>query len=269
MNPDLKSNQKKFNNSKSNHMLTKNFSSKKKLITLIALLLFCSSSFSQKKFCECFQFLDLEINRNFNMISAWPFRVASDNQGTGNFIDGGRFFIAAQGNTGIGNPNPTNQNGTIWPTPLAKLHVNGTNILGGNSAITGDTALQRRWVNLGLNSNASWGLWVDKGVVATDYAITTAANWADFVFDDNYKLRPLAEVERFIKLNKHLPEIPSAQTIRDKGYTLQDMNTRFMQKIEELTLYTIEQDKQINLLKKQLEELAAQMKLLADRPASK
>ena len=72
--------------------------------------------------------------------------------------------------------------------------------------------------------------------------------WADFVFDDTYKLSPLSEVESFIKTNKHLPDIPSASSVQENGVSLVDMNKRLLQKIEELTLYIIEQEKRIQKL---------------------
>jgi hypothetical protein len=75
--------------------------------------------------------------------------------------------------------------------------------------------------------------------------------WSDFVFDKGYKLRPLKEVESFIKTNGHLPEIPSAKEVAKEGIDLGAMDAKLLQKVEELTLYMIE-------LKQELE---AQQKL--------
>jgi hypothetical protein len=68
---------------------------------------------------------------------------------------------------------------------------------------------------------------------------------ADFVFENEYKLMPLSELEKFIKTNKHLPEIATAKEMQESGANLGDLNTKLLQKIEELTLYTIEQNKQL------------------------
>jgi len=80
-----------------------------------------------------------------------------------------------------------------------------------------------------------------------------AGPWPDYVFEEGYKLRPLAEVEQFIKANKHLPEVPSAQHMEADGLSLGEMNKLMMKKIEELTLHLIQQDIKIKALEKQIE----------------
>jgi len=78
------------------------------------------------------------------------------------------------------------------------------------------------------------------------------AQTADFVFNDDYQLLPLEEVEQFIKENRHLPDIPSAaQMEEDEVIGLAEMNKLLLQKIEELTLYIIDMKKEINELKNQ------------------
>lgn len=76
--------------------------------------------------------------------------------------------------------------------------------------------------------------------------------WPDYVFSQDYKLKSLEEIENFIKLNKHLPNIPSAQVIDKEGLEVGDMQRRMMEKIEELTLYIIEQNKRITALENSL-----------------
>ena len=78
-----------------------------------------------------------------------------------------------------------------------------------------------------------------------------SAGWPDYVFAKNYKLKPLEEVENFIKTNHHLPNIPAAQTIEKEGLEVGEMQRRMMEKIEELTLYVIDLKKEIEVLKKQ------------------
>lgn len=78
--------------------------------------------------------------------------------------------------------------------------------------------------------------------------VVVETGWADYVFAENYKLKPLEEVEKFIKQNKHLPNIPAAKEIEEKGLKVGDVQKRMMEKIEELTLYVID-------LKKEIEEL--------------
>lgn len=69
----------------------------------------------------------------------------------------------------------------------------------------------------------------------------------DYVFANDYKLKTLPEVEAYIKENNHLPEIPSAKEIEKNGLMLAEMNMTLLKKIEEMTLYIIEQEKKLNL----------------------
>lgn len=73
-------------------------------------------------------------------------------------------------------------------------------------------------------------------------------NVADYVFEDDYNLRSLEEVEAFIKENKHLPDLPKGNDLEEKGMDVAQMTNLLLQKIEELTLYTIELEKKVKLL---------------------
>lgn len=97
-------------------------------------------------------------------------------------------------------------------------------------------------------------LWVQKGIVSENFALAKVADWSDHVFNTDYALRPLSEVENFVRTHRHLPDVPSEKEVKEEGYNLHDMNKIFMQKIEELTLYVIEQQKEIDRLKKQVED---------------
>lgn len=72
--------------------------------------------------------------------------------------------------------------------------------------------------------------------------------WPDYVFANNYKLKTLKEVESFIVTNNHLPDVPCAKTVKENGIDLGAMDAILLQKIEELTLYMIAQDKKIDSL---------------------
>lgn len=98
-------------------------------------------------------------------------------------------------------------------------------------------------------------LFVAKGVLAEDYSIAPINSWSDYVFSKYYKLRQLGDVEKFIEKNKHLPDVPSATEVAEKGYSQHEMNKMLLQKIEELTLYTIEQEKKIEKLEGELNAL--------------
>jgi len=65
---------------------------------------------------------------------------------------------------------------------------------------------------------------------------------------------PLHEVEQYVKENSHLPEIPSETEVKQNGLNMGEMQNKLLQKVEELTLYIIEQQKQINQLKQELKK---------------
>lgn len=97
------------------------------------------------------------------------------------------------------------------------------------------------------------------------HEVKVYTTWADYVFEDSYKLKPLAEVEQFIDENGHLPNVPSAKVIEEKGLEVGNMIKIQQEKIEELTLYAIEQQKENDQLRKDVEELKAAVKALSER----
>ncbi|WP_316800434.1 hypothetical protein [Pedobacter frigidisoli] len=86
------------------------------------------------------------------------------------------------------------------------------------------------------------------GTIRSSEVKVSSANWPDYVFEKGFKIGGLDELEKYIKLNKHLPEMPSAKEVEIEGIALGDMNSLLLKKIEELTLYLIEKDTQINSL---------------------
>lgn len=101
------------------------------------------------------------------------------------------------------------------------------------------------------NMPGTYKLYVEDGILTEKIkvALSSTTQWSDFVFNDNYNLKPLAEVENYVKENKHLPEIPSADEVVKNGIDLGNMDSKLLQKIEELTLYVIQQQKEIETLK--------------------
>jgi hypothetical protein len=96
------------------------------------------------------------------------------------------------------------------------------------------------------------------GAVRAHEVLVNTQKGADFVFDDGYRLRPLNEVETFIKDNRHLPDIAPADDMVQNGVNMGEMQIQLLQKIEELTLYIIEQEKRMNELKKDVDNLKKQ-----------
>jgi hypothetical protein len=109
-------------------------------------------------------------------------------------------------------------------------------------------------VGIGTTSPGSFKLAVEGKIGAREVNVTTNA-WSDYVFNEEYKLRPLEEVNRYIKENKHLPEIPSAEEVIANGQNLGEMNKLLVKKIEELTLYMIELKKENEVMKARVEIL--------------
>ncbi|WP_394674027.1 cell wall anchor protein [uncultured Chryseobacterium sp.] len=99
--------------------------------------------------------------------------------------------------------------------------------------------------------------YVRKGIKAEriKVEIPSANGWADYVFKKDYKLRTLDEVEKHIAEKGHLPNIPSATEIEKNGINLGEMDAKLLEKIEELTLYSIDQNKQIKKLQQDNEML--------------
>jgi hypothetical protein len=77
----------------------------------------------------------------------------------------------------------------------------------------------------------------------------TLLNWSDFVFDRDYELMPLGELEAYIDQNSHLPGVPTAEEVKANGNNLGEMDAILLKKIEELTLYVIELKKENEALR--------------------
>lgn len=88
------------------------------------------------------------------------------------------------------------------------------------------------------------------GKIRANEIIVNSTNGADFVFEHDYNLRSLDDVSSYIQENKHLPEIPSAKQMQEEGMSVDQMVVKLLQKVEELTLYTIQQEERIKELEK-------------------
>lgn len=100
------------------------------------------------------------------------------------------------------------------------------------------------------NVVGNYGLWVEHGILTEQVkvAVIGTSSWSDFVFEPDYELKPLTEVNAYIQQHKHLPDVPSAEEIVEEGLDLGKMDALLLQKIEELTLYIIELQKQVKAL---------------------
>ena len=104
---------------------------------------------------------------------------------------------------------------------------------------------------------------VNGTISAKEIKVTTTG--ADYVFADTYRLRPLMEVEQFIKVNRHLPEIPSAKVMQQDGMGVSEIVTKQLAKIEELTLYAIAQKKETEVARAEVEATRTELNDLKSR----
>lgn len=161
----------------------------------------------------------------------------------------------------------SNGNVTVMSTPVS-IAVTSNWQLGGNSGTTAGTHFigtqDAQGLQLKTNNTARITILPDGKVGVNtitppaDFSVNgdiwakklkvTQTGWADYVFDSAYKLLPLHDVAKFIQQNKHLPDVPSAKEVEQSGLNVGDNQAVLLRKIEELTLYLIEQDKRIREL---------------------
>lgn len=109
--------------------------------------------------------------------------------------------------------------------------------------------------NVGIGTTNPSSKLAVNGQITTQKIKVTTTGWADFVFEPHYQLPSLASVEKYIQANKHLPEVPSAEEVLANGQDLGEMNKILLQKVEELTLYLIEQQKKAQEQEEEIKQL--------------
>lgn len=141
-------------------------------------------------------------------------------------------FLANSGKVGVNTDNPT-----------AQLTVNGNMLIGDPSVV--------------CIPNTNYKLFVQTGILTEKVrvAVNCSAQWADYVFATDYKLMPLTDLEKYVAENKHLPNIPSAEEVVKEGIDIGQMTSKLLEKVEEMSLYIIDQNKKIEALQKEIESL--------------
>ena len=128
-----------------------------------------------------------------------------------------------------------------WRDPLC-LKTNGSIVM------TGKVGINRE------NTTNGFALAVDGGIISTEVYVMAVENWPDFVFSKEYELMSLSDLKQYINTNHHLPDLPSEQEVKENGFEVSDMQAQLLQKIEELTLYILQQEERISQLELELKK---------------
>jgi len=127
----------------------------------------------------------------------------------------------------------------------ARIQLNPNKILG----------IYAQSVGIGTESTNGYKLAIAGNAVAEEIVVKLQKDWPDYVFNNEYTLLSLPELEKSIKQNNHLPGIPSKNEVKTEGIPVGEMQSKLLQKIEELTLYLIKQDKRITELEETIKTL--------------
>ena len=191
----------------------------------------------------------------------------------------------SSGNVGIGTTNPSANlqivNGTSPTATFLKLSydpygtadftfsrswVSGALSLQGNETGFNNILLAPTSGNVGIGTPSPAHLLHVAGTIGAEEVIVSSTG-ADYVFRPGYRLRPLSEVASYIEANHHLPDIPSADEVKQKGMGVGEMEAKLLAKIEELTLHMIQADERNSRLEKQNQDLRDRIaRLEAARP---
>jgi hypothetical protein len=184
--------------------------------------------------------------------------------------------LAQNGNFGVGTQTPTEKLTVQTPNDSYGISHRGAGgnviatFIGGSSAGVGTFSNTNMRIfcngasaifiasgsnNVGIGINFPTYKLEVNGNIRSKEVLVESVNWPDYVFNKNYKLPLLSDIEKFIQQNNHLPNMPSAGEIETKGLRLGDTQKKMMEKIEELTLYMIQANKQISELQKEVEKL--------------
>lgn len=185
-------------------------------------------------------------------------RIALINSGVERLVVNEFGAVTATGYLGSNNGFGTNfievrSNGS---TPFIDLSNDNSIDFDARFILVGDDLLQLEGANLAI-----------LGKVGCTEVTVSVSGFPDYVFKDDYKLMPLDELATFIETNGHLPNMPKEADVIENGIGLAEMNVKLVEKVEELTLHTIEQQKMIETQQESINKQAEAIKILELRLA--
>ncbi|PJJ80283.1 hypothetical protein [Mucilaginibacter auburnensis] len=165
-------------------------------------------------------------------------------------------FNAARsnGNWQVGDDGSNNGGGVIYSNVFGDMYF---------APITSTGTGGQTLTDMTVKSKIAFHITRD-GLVRAKKIKVELTNWPDFVFRQDYKLPTLSEVKEYIDKNQHLPDMPSAEEIETNGLDLGEMNRLLVKKVEELTLYLIDKDRQVEMQNKQLKNQEDRLQKLED-----
>jgi hypothetical protein len=191
------------------------------------------------------------------------------NIGGGGGSNGHGGVVTMGWNLNVGYPWPNDNNKAVNIKANSSIGLNimdGSNVDIFTISNTGKTLIGPSKLFSGSHTDAM--LQVGGKIACKELYVIKPANWSDFVFDPNYKLKSLFEVETFYKKNKHLEGVPSESDVMSNGIEMAQMNSILLQKIEELTIYVVELEKKVNEkddFKTVMKALALEITFLKDK----
>lgn len=160
---------------------------------------------------------------------------------------GSNMYSSNTGNVGIGTSSPAYKLDVAGTINATTLYVANQPYKASQwTTSTNDIYFNTGNVSIGATNPQGYKLAVAGKIISEEVVVKLQANWPDYVFESDYKPLTLEEIEQYIKVNKHLPGVPSAKEVEEKGISVGEMNAILLKKIEELTLEIIELNKKLD-----------------------
>ncbi|ELR68654.1 hypothetical protein C900_00165 [Fulvivirga imtechensis AK7] len=176
------------------------------------------------------------------------------------FTPSSRLTISNNGNVGIGRTGDARLdirgegNSYSYEHFIVRDQYNNKDFI-----IRGDGSVE---IGYDIDVPNGYKLGVGGKAIMEEVVVQLRGSWPDYVFKENYSLTPLSDLRKYLEQNKHLPGIPNAKTVEEEGIEVGTMSAKLLEKIEELTLYVIDLDREVQMLKENNDLLAEQNNLL-------